>query len=321
MEAEPKAVDPVKVYLDDIGKHPLLDKEQEYELGVAIQSGLKADEALASEQIAELDKATIRDMKRTSAEGLKAQEEMTKSNLRLVVSVAKRICKNTEEYELLDKIQEGNIGLMKAVEKFDPEKGFKFSTYATWWIKQAINRGELGVKGPTRIPTNTNDALTSLNKVEREIKLMHPDLEEVPAEILAEYTNMTPEKIKELRFIAGGLARSVSLHQEFGAEGVNGNGKAKELGDIIPDVTSEEPYDAMLNHVANQEMLKVIDQVLTDPRDQTIMRMRIWGKKTLDEVGKHFGLTRERIRQLERRAHNQLRESPAFQRFTEHELH
>ena len=276
--------DALRRYLQEVGSHPLLTAADESELGARIAAGRApgADDAV-----------------RTAGEA--ARERFIRSNLRLVVSIAKRY--QSSGLPLLDLVQEGNLGLMRAVEKFEPERGFKFSTYATWWIRQAITRA-IADKGRTiRVPGHVGDAIAVLNRVTTELVRIHgrePSLDE-----LSRATGHRPERILELR---AALHDVVSLSAPL-AEGVG------ELADLVPDERSDGPEDATAVRL-EQEALATVLARLT-PREQRVLQLRFGlaggVPRTLEDVGKEFALTRERIRQIEAKALTKLRHpcSPA----------
>ena len=259
--------DPVKVYLKEIGRVPLLTPEEEKELALRIMNG---DEA--------------------------AKKRLSEANLRLVVSIAKRYVGRGMQF--LDLIQEGNLGLIKAVEKFDYTKGFKFSTYATWWIRQAITRA-IGDQARTiRIPVHM---VETINKVKKTSSLLlHENGHEPSAEEIAEHLDMSPEKVREILRVS---QEPVSLETPIGEE------EDSHLGDFIPDDDAPAPADAA-SHSLLKETLTGVLGTLT-PREAKVLRMRFGlddgRQRTLEEVGSEFGVTRERIRQIEAKALRKLR--------------
>ncbi|TNF67125.1 RNA polymerase sigma factor RpoD [Streptococcus salivarius] len=262
-----KVNDPVRMYLKEIGVVPLLTNEEEKELAIAVENG-----------------------------DLEAKQRLAEANLRLVVSIAKRYVGRGMQF--LDLIQEGNMGLMKAVDKFDYSKGFKFSTYATWWIRQAITRAIADQARTIRIPVHM---VETINKLVREQRNLLQELGQDPTpEQIAERMDMTPDKVREILKIA---QEPVSLETPIGEE------DDSHLGDFIEDEVIENPVDYTTRVVLREQLDEVLD-TLTD-REENVLRLRFGlddGKmRTLEDVGKVFNVTRERIRQIEAKALRKLR--------------
>ncbi len=287
--------DPVRMYLQEIGRVPLLDAQQEVELSMQMESGLRADVKLkAGGELSPAEKVMVdRDVRL----GKRAQERLVEANLRLVVSIAKKYV--GRGMPLLDLVQEGNLGLMRAVEKFDYRKGFKFSTYASWWIRQAVTRA-LADQGRTiRVPVHMVETINKLAGVQRALSQelgREPTIDEIASDL-----ELAPEKVTELRRIA---QDPLSLETPLGEE------DDSTLGDFVPDLDAEAPVTAASFRLL-QDYLRVVLEELSDrEREVLIMRfgLRDGNIKTLEEVGKHFKVTRERIRQLETKALAKLRQ-------------
>ena len=286
--------DPVKDYLKQIGKVPLLNAEQEVELAKRIEAGLFAEEKLADPK--KLDKKFERDLLWIAEDGRRAKNHLLEANLRLVVSLAKRYTGRGMLF--LDLIQEGNLGLIRAVEKFDYTKGYKFSTYATWWIRQAITRAMADQARTIRIPVHMVEVINKLARVQRQ---MLQDLGREPTpEELAKELDMTPEKVVEVQKYG---REPISLHTPLGEEGDS------EFGDLIEDSEAIVPSDAVSFTLLQEQLESVLD-TLSD-REAGVVRMRFGltdgQPKTLDEIGKVYGVTRERIRQIESKTMSKLR--------------
>ena len=286
--------DPVKDYLKQIGKVPLLNAEQEVELAKRIEAGLFAEEKLNSGQ--KFDKRLLRDLEWIAEDGRRAKNHLLEANLRLVVSLAKRYTGRGMLF--LDLIQEGNLGLIRAVEKFDYTKGYKFSTYATWWIRQAITRAMADQARTIRIPVHMVEVINKLARVQRQ---MLQDLGREPTpEELARELDMTPEKVVEVQKYG---REPISLHTPLGEEGDS------EFGDLIEDSEAIVPSDAVSFTLLQEQLESVLD-TLSD-REAGVVRMRFGltdgQAKTLDEIGKVYGVTRERIRQIESKTMSKLR--------------
>ena len=286
--------DLVRLYLTDIGQYPLLTKDDEVRLAQAIEGGsaARADFDAATD----LTPARKRELRRAIRQGEDAERTFVQSNLRLVVSIAKKY--QASGLPLLDLIQEGNLGLMHAVEKFDWRKGFKFSTYATWWIRQAITRGIANTGRTIRLPVHAGDTLARLQKARArlELKFGRPaTLAELSAEV-----EMPEEKVTEaLRFAAEPLSLSEPLREDGDAE----------LGDVVEDRSAESPFEVAATALLPEEIARLLSPL--DEREREILKLRFGldrgEPRTLEEVGEHFNLTRERIRQIEARAMSKLR--------------
>jgi len=285
--------DPVKDYLKQIGKVALLNAAQEVELAKRIEAGLFAEEQL-SEGTVEED--YYEDYLWIGEDGHRAKNHLLEANLRLVVSLAKRYTGRGMLF--LDLIQEGNLGLIRAVEKFDYTKGYKFSTYATWWIKQAITRAMADQARTIRIPVHMVEVINKLARVQRQM-LQDLGREPLPEE-LAEELEMTPEKVIEVQKYG---REPISLHTPLGEDGDS------EFGDLIEDSEAIVPADAV-NFTLLQEQLHDVLDTLSE-REAGVVSMRFGltdgQPKTLDEIGKVYGVTRERIRQIESKTMSKLR--------------
>ncbi len=289
--------DPVKDYLKQIGKVPLLNAEQEVVLAKRIEAGLFAEEKLADEAFVKKLKGDKQyELEQLVVIGRRAKNHLLEANLRLVVSLAKRYTGRGMLF--LDLIQEGNLGLIRAVEKFDYKKGYKFSTYATWWIRQAITRAMADQARTIRIPVHMVEVINKLARVQRQ---MLQDLGREPTpEELAKELDMTPEKIVEVQKYG---REPISLHTPLGEDGDS------EFGDLIEDSEAIVPADAV-SFTLLQEQLDQVLVTLSD-REAGVVRMRFGltdgQPKTLDEIGKVYGVTRERIRQIESKTMSKLR--------------
>jgi RNA polymerase primary sigma factor len=287
--------DPVKDYLRQIGKVPLLTAGQEVELAKRIEAGLFADHKLA-EGSGVLRPGHSMDLERVAEDGRRAKDHLVEANLRLVVSLARRYAGRGMLF--LDLIQEGNLGLIRGVEKFDYTKGYKFSTYATWWIRQAITRAMADQARTIRIPVHMVEAVSQLARARRQ---MLQDLGREPTpEELAAGLDMTPEKVIEVQKYG---REPISLHTPLGEDG------EAEFGDLIEDCEAIQPGEAV-SFTLLQEQLHSVLGTLSE-REAGVVSMRFGltdgQPKTLDEIGKVYGVTRERIRQIESKAMSKLR--------------
>jgi len=286
--------DPVKDYLKQIGKVALLNAEMEVDLAKRIEAGLFAEERLASGEVK--DRKLQRELKFIAHDGRRAKNHLLEANLRLVVSLAKRYTGRGMLF--LDLIQEGNLGLIRAVEKFDYTKGYKFSTYATWWIRQAITRAMADQARTIRIPVHMVEVINKLARVQRQ---MLQDLGREPTpEELAQELDMTPERVVEVQKYG---REPISLHTPLGEDGDS------EFGDLIEDAEAVVPADAVSFTLLQEQLHQVLDTL--SEREAGVVSMRFGlsdgQPKTLDEIGKVYGVTRERIRQIESKTMSKLR--------------
>ena len=290
--------DLVRLYLEDVGRHNLLTKDDEIRLAQAIETGTAAAERL--ETAKKLTPTQRRQIRREIRQGEEAHRQFVNSNLRLVVSIAKKY--QSSGLPLLDIVQEGNLGLIHAVDKFDWRKGFKFSTYATWWIRQAIQRGIANSARVIRLPVHAGDMLTALLKLRAALE---GSLGRTPtlAELAGEAELPLEKVVEVLRYAVD----TVSLD-----EPVRDDGDA-ELGDFVEDRNAVAPFEHAATSLLPNEVAKVLS--VLDERERTILTLRFGldggGERTLEEVAEHFGLTRERIRQIEARAMSKLRHPSA----------
>ncbi len=287
--------DLVRLYLTDIGQYPLLTKDDEARLAQAIEAGVAARRELdVAAKV--LPAARKRELRKVAHCGEDAERTFVQSNLRLVVSIAKKY--QASGLPLLDLIQEGNLGLMHAVEKFDWRKGFKFSTYATWWIRQAITRGIANTGRTIRLPVHAGDTLARVQKARSRLELRF-GRPATHAELSAEL-EMPEEKVTEaLRFAAEPLSLSEPLREDGDAE----------LGDLVEDRSADSPFEVAARAMLPEEIARLL--LPLDEREREILRLRFGldrgEPRTLEEVGERFNLTRERIRQIEARAMSKLR--------------
>jgi len=293
------SADSVRVYLKEIGRVPLLTGPDEVRLAKRMEEGLEAVDELAvlnaEGRLESLDFATRRKLQRRVRDGDRAQQQLIQANLRLVVSIAKRYV--GRGMQLLDLVQEGNLGLMRAVQKFDHSKGFKFSTYATWWIRQAISRAIADQARTIRIPVHM---VETINRVRRTQRDMLQKLEREPSiEELATEVDLTPERVREILRIS---LDPVSLEAPVGEDD-------SQLGDFLADENAERPVDVAARAMLSNDVLEALDEL--NDREKEVVRMRfglIDGRaRTLEEVGRAFGVTRERIRQIESKTLAKLR--------------
>ncbi|MBF6558449.1 MAG: sigma-70 family RNA polymerase sigma factor [Acidimicrobiales bacterium] len=287
--------DLVRLYLTDIGQYPLLTKEDEVRLAQAIEAGHEAEQTLGRRP-PDLAPVTKRQLRRQVTGGEQAQQAFVQSNLRLVVSIAKKY--QASGLPLLDLVQEGNLGLMHAVDKFDWRKGFKFSTYATWWIRQAITRGIANTGRTIRLPVHAGDTLARVQKAQSRLELRlgrPPTLRELGVE-----AELPEDKLIEaLRFRAEPLSLSEPLREDGDAE----------LGDLVEDRGADSPFELVSTSLLPDEIDRLLSPL--DKREREILRLRFGldrgEPRTLEEVGGYFNLTRERIRQIEAKAMSKLR--------------
>ena len=296
LSAEGVAIDdPVKVYLKEIGRVPLLTPEEDVNLALTIKAGSEAKEKYDADPdaLSEEEKAACL---KAIKKGVAARKRLSEANLRLVVSIAKRYVGRGMQF--LDLIQEGNLGLIKAVEKFDHTKGFKFSTYATWWIRQAITRAIADQARTIRIPVHMVETINKVKKVSSQ--LLHEQGKEPTAEEIAERLEMSVDKVREIMRVA---QEPVSLETPIGEE------EDSHLGDFIPDDEAPVPAEVASHTLLREQLSEVLD-TLTE-REEKVLRLRfglVDGRpRTLEEVGKEFNVTRERIRQIEAKALRKLR--------------
>ncbi len=287
--------DPVRMYLQQIGRYPLLTSQQEVELSMQMESGIRADEKLAAGGDLSIDEKVF--LERAVRQADKARKRLVEANLRLVVSIAKRYV--GKGLSLLDLIQEGNLGLIRAVEKFDYRKGFKFSTYATWWIRQAVTRALADQARTIRVPVHMIETINKLSQTQRALMQelgREPTIQEVAVEM-----EMEPDRITELRRIA---LDPVSLETKLG------DSDDSTLADFVKDNDANVPIEAASFRLL-QEYLGLALEGLSD-RERQVLIMRYGladGKvRTLEEVGAHFNVTRERVRQIETKALAKLRQ-------------
>jgi RNA polymerase primary sigma factor len=290
--------DPVRMYLREIGRVPLLTAAEEVSLAKRIEAGMKAETVLADLAASgqDFDLVEKKKLERIRRDGERARDDLTRANLRLVVSIAKRYL--GRGLAILDLIQEGNLGLMRAVEKFDYTKGFKFSTYATWWIRQAITRAIADQARTIRIPVHM---VESMHKVQRQQRQLLQELERDPTiDELAEKVSMTPARVREILRIA---QDPLSLDSPVGEE------DDSYLADFIEDAQAIAPADAAAQRMLSQALMEALDEL--NDREKAVVRMRFGLEDgqthTLEEVGKTFNVTRERIRQIESKTLAKLR--------------
>jgi RNA polymerase primary sigma factor len=287
--------DPVKDYLKQIGKVPLLNAGQEVELAKRIEAGVFADHKLAEGGGVRRPGQSV-DLERVAEDGRRAKNHLVEANLRLVVSLARRYA--GRGMLLLDLIQEGNLGLIRGVEKFDYTKGYKFSTYATWWIRQAITRAMADQARTIRIPVHMVEVISKLARARRQM-LQDLGREPIPGE-LAAMLDMTPEKVIEVQKYG---REPISLHTPLGGDGDS------EFGDLIEDSEAIQPGEAVSFTLLQEQLHSVLDTL--SEREAGVVSMRFGltdgQPKTLDEIGKVYGVTRERIRQIESKTMSKLR--------------
>jgi RNA polymerase sigma factor (sigma-70 family) len=294
LRAERDDSDIVKLYLKGIGQYALLTKNDETRLAKMIEAGRAA--SLIESSASELTVAKRRELRRVVVQGEAAHCSFVQANLRLVVSIAKKY--QASGVPLLDLVQEGNLGLIHAVGKFDWNRGFKFSTYATWWIKQAISRGIANTGRTIRLPAHAGELLTQIqwSRTALELKLgRQPTLDELASE-----TDLSRERLVEA---LGWRSEPVSLSHPLGDE------RDSDFGDLVADVNAVSPFDYAAKSLLADDIRRLLEPL--DEREATILRLRFGldrgEPRTLEEVGKHFNLTRERIRQIEAKAMSKLR--------------
>ncbi|MDR0308855.1 MAG: RNA polymerase sigma factor RpoD [Coriobacteriales bacterium] len=290
--------DPVRMYLKEIGKVCLLTASEEIDLAMKIEAGLEASEQLdeAFSKNIELGRPEQRRLTRVEQIGLDAKQQLIEANLRLVVSIAKRYVGRGMLF--LDLIQEGNLGLIRAVEKFDYTKGFKFSTYATWWIRQAITRAIADQARTIRIPVHMVETINKLVRTQRQLL---QDLGREPtAEEIGDKMGISAERIREIQKIS---QEPVSLETPIGEE------EDSQLGDFLEDAAAEAPPEAAANTLLKEQLAKVLDGLAERERKVIMLRfgLKDGRPRTLEEVGNEFGVTRERIRQIESKTLAKLR--------------
>ncbi|OLT05955.1 RNA polymerase subunit sigma [Pseudonocardia sp. CNS-004] len=296
LDAQSPAADLVRVYLNGIGKTALLTAAQEVDLAKRIEAGVFAQHMLDEAAPGELDKQYATDLRAIVRDGRRARNHLLEANLRLVVSLAKRY--TGRGMPLLDLIQEGNLGLIRAVEKFDYTKGFKFSTYATWWIRQAITRGMADQARTIRLPVHLVEQVNKLARIKRDL---HQKLgRDATHEELAAESGIAEEKIADLLDHA---RDPVSLDMPVGSE------EEAPLGDFIEDGEATDAETTVISHLLHDDLRRVLATL--EEREQSVIRMR-YGlddgqPRTLDQIGRRFGLSRERVRQIEREVMAKLR--------------
>ncbi|WP_418864165.1 RNA polymerase sigma factor RpoD [Slackia exigua] len=290
--------DPVRMYLKEIGKVPLLTAAEEIDLAMKIEAGVAATAELerAEDEGIELNRRDKRRLTRVEAVGLDAKQQLIEANLRLVVSIAKRYVGRGMLF--LDLIQEGNLGLIRAVEKFDYTKGFKFSTYATWWIRQAITRAIADQARTIRIPVHMVETINKLVRIQRQL-LQDLNRDPTPEEI-GEKMGLSAERVREIQKIS---QEPVSLETPIGEE------EDSQLGDFIEDDSAVVPPDAASFSMLQEQLSKVLDGLAERERKVISLRFGLEDghPHTLEEVGREFGVTRERIRQIESKTLAKLR--------------
>ena len=301
--------DPVRMYLKEIGKVPLLNAAEEIDLAMKIEAGVAASEELdkAEDEGIELERREKRRLGRIEQVGLDAKQQLIEANLRLVVSIAKRYVGRGMLF--LDLIQEGNLGLIRAVEKFDYTKGFKFSTYATWWIRQAITRAIADQARTIRIPVHMVETINKLVRIQRQL-LQELGREPTPEEIGKEM-GLPAERVREIQKIS---QEPVSLETPIGEE------EDSQLGDFIEDDAAVVPPDAASFSMLQEQLSKVLDGLAERERKVIALRFGLEDghPRTLEEVGREFGVTRERIRQIERKTLAQLRHPSRSSQLKDH---
>jgi RNA polymerase sigma factor (sigma-70 family) len=286
--------DLVRLYLNDVGKYGLLTKDDEVRLAQTVEAGRDATAELAG--TGNLSPSRQRELRRLVRHGQEATDTFVTANLRLVVSIAKRY--QASDLPLLDLVQEGNLGLIHAVDKFDWRRGFKFSTYATWWIRQAISRGIANTSRTVRLPVHAGDLVIKLTRARARLEATlgrRPTIAELAADLGLEEHRV----VELLRHVGEPLSLSESPRSDID----------RELGDVVEDRSAVSPFDAAAASLLSGEVAKLL--IVLDERERIILQLRFGldcgQPRTLDEVGAHFNLTRERIRQIEARAMSKLR--------------
>jgi RNA polymerase primary sigma factor len=300
--------DLVRIYLREIGRVPLLTAQDEVDLAKSIEAGLFAEEKLQGGRTAsvECSSSLLSDLAQLASDGMRAKQRLIEANLRLVVSIAKRYIGRGLVF--LDLIQEGNLGLIRAVEKFDYTKGYKFSTYATWWIRQAITRAIADQARTIRIPVHMVETINKMARIQRQL---HQDLgREATPEEIADEMGLSPERVAEIQRIA---QEPVSLQSPIGEED-------SDLGDFIEDADAVVPMEAAAFIMLQDQLEQVLDNLSI--REQRIIQLRFGltdgHPRTLEEVGREFGVTRERIRQIESKTLAKLRHPSRAQMLREY---
>jgi len=308
------ATDSTRLYLREIGQVALLTAREEVELADAITSGVEAEGRLAdlaaSGELGLTDRAELASLKRLQRRGDRARDRLTRANLRLVVSVAKKY--GGRGLPLLDLFQEGNLGLMRAVEKFDAGKGFKFSTYATWWIRQAITRAIADQSRTIRIPVHKVDAMNRVLRVQRDLA---QELEREPSHAeISERAVVTPDEVENLLRLASEQDSPLSLDSPMGEE------QDASLGDLVADPRAVAPAAPAARRLLGDAVLAALDEL--DDREKDVVRMRFGldgaEPRTLEQVGSYFGVTRERVRQIEARTMSKLKHPNRSQRLRDY---
>ncbi len=309
-----EATDSTYLYLREIGQVALLTSLEEVDLANGIRKGNEAEARIAdlaaSGELGHIDVVELSSLKRLQRHGDRSRDRLTRANLRLVVSVAKKY--RARGLPLLDLVQEGNLGLMRAVGKFDADKGFKFSTYATWWIRQAITRAIADQARTIRIPVHKVDAMNRVLRVQRDLA---QELEREPsyAEI-GEWAILSPVEVESLLRLSREQDHPLSLDSPLGEE------QDASLADLVADPRAVVPADAVARRLLGEEVLLVLDEL--DDREQDVVRMRFGldgvEPQTLEQVGSHFGVTRERVRQIEARTMSKLKQPNRSERLRDY---
>ena len=303
--------DPVRLYLREIGQVPLLTAEEEVTLARRIQAGIQADCLLAELEVPEscpvAPPERIRELQEVSRDGAEAHQDLTRANLRLVVSIAKRF--TGRGMQLLDLVQEGNLGLMRAVEKFDHTKGFKFSTYATWWIRQAITRSIADQSRTIRLPVHMVETLHKVVRVQRE--LLHELEREPTVDEIAGRADMSVQRVRELQ---------QASQDVLSLDSPRGEDEDANLGDFVEDASADAPLEVTARRLLQDAVREALGQLSERERQVMVMRFGLDDGKprTLEEVGRTFGVTRERIRQIEAKTLAKLRHPQRSQKLRDY---